>query len=255
MSTSCPVAVAHTLPDKPKFKPHKALFLPKALLGVLLAFPLGIASALADAVPVFTSILPISVLCALVCLIIVPLITASSVLFVTWFGTRAIARTLIRTGISIAALITADSRAARALHMLLHTHEVAYMGLYGTFILSGIIKNSQPHVPPKPLYRRPRARLFIPIFPKSTGPTFPLTPPSSDPSYTPTRSPTLTECTDASIPIPTPVDEPMHSSLARLSSLLHTLEDDQLDVVASYVEILKKRQDSLRMKDPLCYGA
>jgi len=235
---SCTVAVVQTLSDKRKLKPHNAPFLPKVLLGVLFAFPLGIASALADAVPAFTSILPISVLCALVCPIIVPLITASGVLFVSWLGARAVVRILIRTGISIAALITADSRSTRALHMLLHTHEIAYMGLYGTFILSSA-KPSEPHLPPKPLTRQPPAHLFIPNFPKSVVPIFPLTPPSSDPS-TPTRSPTLTESTDASIS--TPVDEPTYLSLARLSSLLHTLEDDQLDLVSNYVQILKNRK-------------
>ncbi|KAF8530958.1 hypothetical protein JB92DRAFT_2854429 [Gautieria morchelliformis] len=222
-------------------------FLLTAFLGVVLAFPLGILTAAITAFSLFGTILPISILLAVVFPIVVPLIAVAGVLLASWCLVVFAVHTLIRVA-RIAVAFTVLS--PETIHILSHAHEIAYMGIYGVFVILNV--NPLP-VPEKasplssPLRQTP-APLFIRDCPKLSIPVFPPTPPYSDPSYTPSRSPTSTESRDTPVSLRTPVDESPHTSLAQLSDLLGTLKDEELSIVASYVEILQRGRSAATLQ-------
>ena len=224
---------------------HYALFLANALLGVVLALPFGIFTASIEAVYLFGTILPISILFGLIFPIVIPLITISGALLASWHLVRFVLGTLIGAGKTIAASAKQLALTSQAVHILSHAHEIGYMGIYGMLVILNVNPLAmEPEVtnilPFSRIRHQTHTRFFIHDFPKISIPVLPPTPPYFDASYTPSRSPTCTESTDTSFSPHTPGDELSSTSLTRLSRLLDTLKDEELSMVASYVEILKR---------------
>jgi hypothetical protein len=229
---------------------HYARFLLNAFLGVMLAFPLGMITAAITAVSLFGTILPISILLAVVFPIVVPLIAVAGVLLASWHLVAFAVHTIIRAA-KIAVAFTGETLLSpETVHVLSHAHEIAYMGIYGVFVVFNVKPLAEPENRSplsSTLCQTTRAPLFIHDFPTLFIPALPPTPPYSNPSYTPTRSPTWTESSDTPVSLRTPVDESPHTSLAQLSGLLGTLKDEELSIVASYVENLQRGRSGMEI--------
>lgn len=227
-----------------------ALFLINVILGVVLAFPFGIITASIEAVTLFGTILPISILLAVIFPILIPLIAISGVILATWHLVMIGIHSVNAVQKMVVALVRDIAFPSQFVHILSHAHEIAYMGIYGMLVIFNIKPllqdpevTSESHSPS--CRRQPRIPLFIQDFPVSRILVLPLTPPYSDSSYTPSRrSPTCTESTDTSFSLDTPIDEHTHIPLAQLSKLLDSLKVDELSNVANYVETLKRRRSS-----------
>jgi hypothetical protein len=237
-------------PNRREQRAYYARFLMNPVLGIMLAFPLGIITASIQAVSLFGTILPISILFAIILPIIIPLVVISGVGLASWHLAAFVIRPLNSALKTVVALARNITFLPEAVHIFSHAHEIAYMGIYGTLVMFSI--NPHPTEPEKTgaspsssFRRQSRTPLFIQDFPISRIPVLPLTPPYSDSSYPPSRnSPTCTESTDMSFSLDTPIDEHAHKSVARLSELLGSLKDEELSNVANYVEILKRRRSS-----------